>query len=162
LAGSDNFDATTSHKKLETTSLSEEKKYKIGLLRNAIHHQSIDSEVRDACLNMIEILKNNGHTVDNINFDELEYIVPTYYVLTTAEASSNLSRFDGIKYGFHAKEAQNLEETYTFSRTQGFGKEVQRRIMSGTFVLSAGYYRRLLRKSTKSKENCIGKNKTYF
>jgi aspartyl-tRNA(Asn)/glutamyl-tRNA(Gln) amidotransferase subunit A len=162
IAGSDNFDATTSHKKLETTSLSEEKKYKIGYYGNAIHHQNIDSEVRDACLNMIEILKNNGHTVDNINFDELEYIVPTYYVLTTAEASSNLSRFDGIKYGFHAKEAQNLEETYTLSRTQGFGKEVQRRIMSGTFVLSAGYYDAYYAKAQKVRRIVSEKTKHIF
>ena len=99
-----------------------------------------DSEVQQATLNAIELLKNKGHEVTAIDFPELDYIVPAYYVLTTAEASSNLSRFDGVKYGYHAKEAKDLESTYKLTRSQGFGKEVQRRIMSGAFVLSAGYY----------------------
>ena len=70
----------------------------------------------------------------------MDYIIPAYYVLTTAEASSNLSRYDGIRYGHRSQEAENLLETYQKSRTEGFGKEVKRRIMLGTFVLSAGYY----------------------
>ena len=76
-----------------------------------------------------------------IDFKLLEHVVPTYYVLTTAEASSNLSRFDGVKYGYRAEIAGgDLTELYKASRSQGFGKEVQRRIMLGTFVLSAGYF----------------------
>ncbi|MGY8987656.1 MAG: amidase family protein, partial [Flavobacteriales bacterium] len=88
----------------------------------------------------IEKLKENGHTVEMVSFPFLDQLVPTYYVLTTAEASSNLARFDGVHYGYRSKEISNLEETYTKSRTEGFGKEVQRRIMLGTFVLSAGYH----------------------
>lgn len=142
IAGSDDFDATCSQKQIDISDINtlENKKYKIAYFGNAIHHNSIDVEVKQACIDIIDKLQNEGHTLVDVSLDELDYIVPAYYVLTTAEASSNLSRFDGVKYGFHAQEAKDLEETYTLSRAQGFGKEVQRRIMSGTFVLSAGYY----------------------
>lgn len=143
IAGQDEFDGTSSSKQVPENYLANynnQKKYKIAYYQNVLEHNSVDEEVRQACLATIQTLKENGHEVEPIIFDELEYVVPTYYVLTTAEASSNLSRFDGVKYGYHAKEASNLEETYRLSRSQGFGKEVQRRIMSGTFVLSAGYY----------------------
>ena len=86
-------------------------------------------------------LKLKGHTVTEIDFDLLDYIVPAYYVLTTAEASSNLSRYDGIRYGWQSKgNIKELTEFYKHTRSEGFGKEVQRRIMLGTFVLSSGYY----------------------
>lgn len=142
ISGADEYDATCADKPVpEYSKLIETKKpYQIAYYKNAVEHPSIDAEVRNACLETIEQLKAAGHTVTPIEFPELDYIVPAYYVLTTAEASSNLSRFDGVKYGYHAKEASSLEETYILSRSQGFGKEVQRRIMSGTFVLSAGYY----------------------
>lgn len=142
ISGGDDYDATCSQKEvpLYASKLQTETKYKIAYYKNAIEHEGVDEEVRAASLAIIERLKKDGHQVDGIEFAELDYIVPAYYVLTTAEASSNLSRFDGVKYGFHAKEAQDLESTYRLTRSQGFGKEVQRRIMSGTFVLSAGYY----------------------
>ncbi len=142
ISGADEYDATSADKLVpEYSKLIETKKtYQIAYYKNAVEHPSIDAEVRNACLETIEQLKAAGHTITAIEFPELDYIVPAYYVLTTAEASSNLSRFDGVKYGYHAKEASSLEETYVLSRSQGFGKEVQRRIMSGTFVLSAGYY----------------------
>ena len=84
----------------------------------------------------------DGHTVDEIDFDLLEYIVPTYYVLTTAEASSNLNRYDGVRYGYRSKNAEikDLTNFYKYTRTEGFGKEVQKRILLGTFVLSTGYF----------------------
>jgi aspartyl-tRNA(Asn)/glutamyl-tRNA(Gln) amidotransferase subunit A len=142
IAGSDEYDATCSQKKVPdyVSSLHQEKKYKIAYYKNAVEHDGVDGEVRHATLKAIELLIEKGHEVTAIDFAELDYIVPAYYVLTTAEASSNLSRFDGVKYGFHAIEAKDLEQTYKLTRSQGFGKEVQRRIMSGTFVLSAGYY----------------------
>ena len=142
ISGGDDYDATCSQKEvpLYASKLQSETKYKIAYYKNAIEHEGVDEDVRAASLAIIERLKKDGHQVDGIEFAELDYIVPAYYVLTTAEASSNLSRFDGVKYGFHAKEAQDLESTYRLTRSQGFGKEVQRRIMSGTFVLSAGYY----------------------
>jgi len=142
IAGGDPYDATCSQRDVPayTQELTQNNKYKIAYYKNAIEHEGVDSEVREASLQMIEHLKSDGHQVEAIEFAELDYIVPAYYVLTTAEASSNLSRFDGVKYGYHAKEATDLESTYKLTRSQGFGKEVQRRIMSGTFVLSAGYY----------------------
>ncbi|MFN8237186.1 MAG: Asp-tRNA(Asn)/Glu-tRNA(Gln) amidotransferase subunit GatA [Chitinophagales bacterium] len=161
IAGGDEYDATCSHQKVPSYSTAnpKEKKYKIACYQNAIEHAGIDTEVRKSCLNIIDELKNKGHQVDTIQFNELDYIVPAYYVLTTAEASSNLSRFDGVKYGFHAKEAQDLEQTYKLTRSQGFGKEVQRRIMSGAFVLSAGYYDAYYSKAQKVRR--IVAEKTY-
>lgn len=142
ISGGDEYDATCSQKAVPhySENLISEKKYKIAYYKNVVEHESIDAEVRDACLSFLEKLKNEGHEILPIEFAELDYIVPAYYVLTTAEASSNLSRFDGVRFGYHAKEATDLEQTYKLTRSQGFGKEVQRRIMCGTFVLSAGYY----------------------
>jgi aspartyl-tRNA(Asn)/glutamyl-tRNA(Gln) amidotransferase subunit A len=142
IAGADAYDATCSAKEVPayTSSLKQHPAYRIAYYRNALEHEGIDSEVKEAGYKAIELLKSKGHQVDAVDFNEIDYAVPAYYVLTTAEASSNLSRFDGVKYGYHAKEAKNLEETYTLTRSQGFGVEVKRRIMSGTFVLSAGYY----------------------
>ena len=89
----------------------------------------------------IETLKENGHTVEPVEFDLLDQTIPTYYVLTTAEASSNLARFDGVKYGYRASgDFDSLQAMYKQTRSEGFGKEVQRRIMLGTFVLSEGYF----------------------
>lgn len=77
------------------------------------------------------------------------YGIPSYYVIASAEASSNLARFDGIRYGYHSKEAQTLEELYKLSRSEGFGKEVKRRILLGTYVLSSGYYDAYYKKAQK-------------
>ena len=89
---------------------------------------------------IIDKLKAEGHEVESVSFPYLDYMVPTYYVLTTAEASSNLSRFDGVHYGYRSPEAVGVEATYVNSRSEGFGPEVQRRIMAGTFVLSNEFY----------------------
>jgi aspartyl-tRNA(Asn)/glutamyl-tRNA(Gln) amidotransferase subunit A len=125
----------------EALSTQENKKYKIAYFKEALHHPSLDKEIRQNILNLIETLKSNGHTVNEIDFDLLDYVVPAYYVLTTAEASSNLNRYDGIRYGYQAKgNIKELTEFYKQTRSEGFGKEVQRRIMLGTFVLSSGYY----------------------
>jgi aspartyl-tRNA(Asn)/glutamyl-tRNA(Gln) amidotransferase subunit A len=121
--------------------IQENKKYKIAYFKEALHHPSLDKEIQESILNLIEDLKSQGHTVTEIDFDLLEYVVPAYYVLTTAEASSNLNRYDGIRYGYQAKgNIKDLTEFYKHTRSEGFGKEVQRRIMLGTFVLSSGYY----------------------
>ncbi len=89
---------------------------------------------------LIEELKCDGHELTELTFPYLDYVIPAYYILTTAEASSNLSRYDGIHFGYRSKQATDLESTYKLSRSEGFGKEVKRRIMLGTFVLSSGYY----------------------
>lgn len=161
ISGADAYDATCSQKEVPLYSgqLSSGKKYKIAYYKNAIEHIGVNKEVSDASLQMIERLRSEGHQVDAIEFEELDYIVPAYYVLTTAEASSNLSRFDGVKYGYHAKDAQDLESTYKLTRSEGFGKEVQRRIMSGTFVLSAGYYDAYYSKAQKVRRIVAEKTK---
>ena len=99
----------------------------------------LDSEVKEAVLQAAELLKANGAIVEEFDLSLVEYAIPTYYTIAAAEASSNLERFDGIKYGFRA-EAEGLHQMYKKTRSQGFGPEVKRRIMLGSFVLSSGYY----------------------
>jgi aspartyl-tRNA(Asn)/glutamyl-tRNA(Gln) amidotransferase subunit A len=113
-------------------------------------------------LEIIEELKSEGHVVEPVSFPYLEYMVPTYYVLTTAEASSNLSRFDGVHYGHRAANAKGVEATYKESRTEGFGPEVLRRIMAGTFVLSHGYYDAYYTKGQKVRRVLQNKTKEIF
>jgi aspartyl-tRNA(Asn)/glutamyl-tRNA(Gln) amidotransferase subunit A len=117
------------------------RKYRIAYFKEALAHPGLDPEIRDRILGHLEGLRTAGHTVEAIDFELLDYIVPAYYVLTTAEASSNLARMDGVRYGYRAKDpGLDLTEFYRQTRSQGFGKEVKRRILLGTFVLSAGYY----------------------
>lgn len=140
MAGPDELDANTSAQAVDKYSEHQaEKKYSIGYLKEALEHEGVDEEVKKATWNIINKLKELGHEVHEISFDMLDYLVPTYYVLTTAEASSNLSRFSGLMYGHRSPNATDLESTFRLSRTEGFGPEVKRRIMLGTFVLSAGY-----------------------
>jgi aspartyl-tRNA(Asn)/glutamyl-tRNA(Gln) amidotransferase subunit A len=142
ISGKDARDNTSSSKPVGTYSaaLKETKKYKIAYQQECLENEGIDPEVKAAVYAQIEVLRKAGHEVSPISFPYLDYLVPTYYVLTTAEASSNLSRFAGIHYGYRSSAATDLESTYKKSRSEGFGKEVKRRIMLGTFVLSAGYY----------------------
>lgn len=145
IAGADDWDSTVStlpvetysEMKMSTIDLSQ---MKIAYYEEALHHPGIDADITSTFKSTLQKLKSKGCTVEFIQLKELEYIVPTYYVLTTAEASSNLSRFDGIRYGYRSANAVDLESTYKKSRAEGFGMEVKRRIMSGTFVLSSGYY----------------------
>lgn len=145
IAGPDEFDATVSTKKVDeySSALSKDhdKKYRFAYFNEAIDHPSLDKEIATSIKKTIEKLKEDGHSVKPVQFEFLEYIVPAYYVLTTAEASSNLSRYDGVRYGYRTKEpVADLTDFYKKSRSGGFGKEVKRRIMLGTFVLSTGYY----------------------
>lgn len=142
IAGPDEFDATASQRAVAHYSqkLEFSGKARIAYFDTAIRHQSIDPQISRRTLQLLEDLKADGHLVEAVDFDYLDYIIPAYYVLTTAEASSNLSRYDGIRYGYRDPAAQNLEETYLKSRTAGFSAEVKKRIMLGTFVLSSGYY----------------------
>ncbi|HPH19604.1 MAG TPA: Asp-tRNA(Asn)/Glu-tRNA(Gln) amidotransferase subunit GatA [Haliscomenobacter sp.] len=142
VAGKDDFDATTTQTPPPPYSQMLEFKgpVKVAYFDTAVNHPSLDPGIRAHCLRMIEWLKAQGHIVESVPFDYLDYIIPAYYVLTTAEASSNLSRYDGIRFGYRSPNTQTLEETYKKSRTEGFGREVKRRIMLGAFVLSSGYY----------------------
>ena len=142
MAGADAYDTTASQKQVEpySTVLTDKKSYKIAYLKECIDSEGLDPEVKQQTLSALDKLKQNGHTIGAVDFPYLDFLVPTYYVLTTAEASSNLSRFDGVHFGYRSPNATDLESTYKKSRSEGFGKEVKRRIMLGTFVLSAGYY----------------------
>lgn len=142
IAGSDEFDSTVSFREVPAYSqqLEVNKKLKIAYIRETLESEGIDEEIRSRVLDKVEFLKKEGHTVEVVDFPLLEYILPTYYILTTAEASSNLSRFDGVKYGYRSKGLKDLESMYKKTRTEAFGEEVKRRILLGTFVLSANYY----------------------
>lgn len=102
--------------------------------------QGLDGEVKSAVLGAAELLKEHGALVEEFDLDLVEYAVPAYYTIAAAEASSNLERFDGVKYGYRAEGAEELHQMYKKTRSQGFGPEVKRRIMLGSFVLSSGYY----------------------
>jgi aspartyl-tRNA(Asn)/glutamyl-tRNA(Gln) amidotransferase subunit A len=115
-------------------------KAKFAVMREAVEGEGIDAEVKQMMLGLIAKLEALGHEVTYFDFPLLDYMVPAYYVLTTAEASSNLSRYTGMLYGKRSEQAHDLDSTYTMSRTEGFGEEVKRRIMLGTFVLSSDQY----------------------
>ena len=140
MAGADEFDATSSSKVVKLEPADSSKKYRIGIIKECFTHSGLDNEVSSQLHKIIQDLKQKGHEIVDLSFPYLDYLVPTYYVLTTAEASSNLSRFDGIHYGYRSPEAKGVDQTYIKSRSEGFGLEVKRRIMTGTFVLSHGYY----------------------
>lgn len=154
MAGADECDSTLSQREVEAvevTSHESGKKMKIGYIKECLTNEKLDPEIRDGVLNLIDKLRDEGHTVEAVSSPYLDYLVPTYYVLTTAEASSNLARYDGIHYGYRSENAHDLESTYKLSRTEGFGTEVKRRILLGTFVLSSGYYDAYYGKAQKAR-----------
>ncbi|WP_316840613.1 Asp-tRNA(Asn)/Glu-tRNA(Gln) amidotransferase subunit GatA [Pedobacter gandavensis] len=142
LAGVDEYDSTVSKKEVPdyTAELAAVAPKKIAVLKETLESEALDPEIKAAILSAIERFKSQGHTVEYVSFDLLDYLVPAYYVLTTAEASSNLSRYDGVHYGHRNMDAVTLNDLYKTSRAEGFGEEVKKRILIGTFVLSAGYY----------------------
>jgi aspartyl-tRNA(Asn)/glutamyl-tRNA(Gln) amidotransferase subunit A len=160
MAGPDEYDSTLAQKEVPAFSSNIEKpgKKKIAYLQEALSSPGVDVEIKDTLVKYIDKLRADGHTVKPIAFEQLDYLVPAYYILAMAEASSNLARFDGVHYGYRSPSAEDLQSTYKRSRSEGFGREVKRRIMLGTFVLSAGYYdayyakaqkvRRLIREKT--------------
>ena len=142
IAGQDAFDSTVSHQPVPEYSkmLTLAEKPKIAYIRETVESEGLSPEVKEKTLDALHWLRSNGYEVEEVEFPLLEYILPTYYILTTAEASSNLARFDGIRYGYRSSESLDLVEMYKKTRFEGFGEEVKRRIMLGTFVLSADYY----------------------
>ena len=112
---------------------------KIGIPRDYLG-EGLDPEVKEAVLNAAEVLKSKGAQVEEFDLGLVEYAIPAYYTIAAAEASSNLERFDGIKYGYRTEEFTDLHNMYKKTRSEGFGPEVKRRIMLGSFVLSSGYY----------------------
>jgi aspartyl-tRNA(Asn)/glutamyl-tRNA(Gln) amidotransferase subunit A len=140
-----------------------DRKFKYCYFSQALNHPSLDKEIQQKITGLIEQLRAEGHTVNEIDFDLLDYIVPAYYVLTTAEASSNLSRYDGIRFGHQSSiEPKDLSAFYFNNRTEGFGLEVKRRIMLGTFVLSTGYYDAYYSKAQKIRTLLVNKMKAIF
>lgn len=162
MAGADQKDATVS--KNPVPSYSEEMKdtpenYKIAYLPEALNTEALQPEIKSALLDSIGNLKAAGHTVEPVPFPMLDYVLPTYYILTTAEASANLSRYDGAHYGHRSPHVHNLESLYKNSRTEGFGEEVRRRILLGTFVLSASYYDAYYTKAQKVRKLILEETK---
>ncbi len=153
MAGQDDFDSTLSRKEVQLPEFENtaKKKRKVAFLKDALTADGLDDNIRDGMMDFIEKLKKAGHTVEPVSFPYLDVMVPAYYILTTAEASSNLARYDGIHFGYRSENAHDLESTYKLSRTEGFGAEVKRRILLGTFVLSSGYYEAYYGKAQKAR-----------
>ena len=151
ISGKDNFDSTVSNRNVDLYSQAnfDKKPKKIAYIKECLESKGLDPMIKSIVEKKIHQLTNQGHIVKPISFPYLELLVPTYYVITTAEASSNLARFDGIHYGFRSEDDNDLESTYINSRTNGFGEEVKRRIMLGTFVLSSGYHDAFFTKAQK-------------
>ena len=142
MSGADGMDSTASSEPVPHYGkfLARSEKSRVAYFKECIHHKSIDHEIRKRLEEICAQLKDQGHIVEEVEFPLLDFLVPAYYILTAAEASSNLSRYSGIHYGVRSKNSHDLLSTYSASRTEGFGKEVQRRILLGTFILSEGYY----------------------
>lgn len=164
IAGVDDQDSTVSREPVppysEELKKSNERAYKVAYVREIDESDGLQPEIRESIQHKIREIRSAGHSVDVIDFPLMEYVLPTYYILATAEASSNLSRYDGVRYGYRSGDVTDLASLYKKSRSEGFGKEVQRRILLGTFVLSASYYdayytkaqkvRRIIRDKTKA------------
>ena len=152
ISGRDEFDSTCIGDNMQNKN--QEKitnKFTFGVLKQAIDFPDAHPNIKKQFLKFLQKIDSQGHKVNYIDLPLLEYLAPAYYILTTAEASSNLSRYDGIKYG-HQHKANDLDELISQTRTHGFGKEVKRRIMLGTFVLSSGYYEAYYQKAQKVRQ----------
>lgn len=147
ISGPDEFDSTVNqqiHGNFILNNSNEKNKsknHRIAIFKNAMEQESLDPEIKKSIYSLTEDLKKKNYVIEEIDFDLIDYIVPAYYILTTAEASSNLSRYDGVRYGYRDENGvEDLSTFYKKNRGKGFGKEVKKRIMLGTFVLSEGYY----------------------
>lgn len=140
IAGHDEKDSTSANVSFEPTSdkLNTNVKLKIAVIENYINATS--EEVKNTLLKSIEALKAHGHEIVYRTLQDYEFDIAAYYIIATAEASANLSRYDGVRYGRRSEHCENLKDLYINTRSEGFGEEVKRRILLGTFVLSSGYY----------------------
>ena len=136
IKGDDGQDSTLSSSVPEA----QKDKKRIAYIKEVVEHPSLQPQIKAAFEAQVENLKGLGYTVEAVDFPYIDQLLPTYYVLTTAESSSNLARFDGVKFGHRTANPVDLMQLYKRTRQEGFGEEVQRRIMLGTFVLSADYY----------------------
>ena len=161
MSGLDTHDSSSSQKEVAafSESFQKEKRFKVAVIKECLEAKGLDPEIKNKIEEQINRLQKDNHEVEMVSLPLLEKMVPSYYILTTAEASSNLSRFTGVLYGKQSKATTDLESAFTLSRTEGLGTEVKRRIMLGTFVLSEGYYdayygkaqkiRRMIQESTQ-------------
>jgi len=153
IGGKDKMDATSSERvKTEVSTPTSSTTKKIAYIEQVMNHPGLKPEIKKATEEKIAELRSQGYKVEPVSFDLIDYLVPAYYVLTTAEASSNLSRYDGIRYGHRTKDVTDIESLYVNSRSEGFGIEVKRRIMMGTFVLSVGYFDAYFTKAQKVRQ----------
>jgi aspartyl-tRNA(Asn)/glutamyl-tRNA(Gln) amidotransferase subunit A len=173
IAGADDYDSTASQNPVENFSDlplipskgvgQEQAKFRFAYFKETLEHASLDPEIASSVYRLLQQLKADGHEVNEMHFEYLDYIVPAYYILTTAEASSNLARYDGVRYGYRSeKPAADLIEFYKHNRSEGFGKEVKRRIMLGTFVLSTGYYDAYFTRAQKVRRKLVDKTNEVF
>ncbi|MBP0974754.1 MAG: Asp-tRNA(Asn)/Glu-tRNA(Gln) amidotransferase subunit GatA [Oscillospiraceae bacterium] len=154
ISGKDEMDGTSlemEYPKYLESLTGDVKGLKIGLPKECYANAGLDPEVAEKTRAAAEKLRELGAEVEEISMPFLDYVIPAYYIIAAAEASSNLSRFDGVKYGFRSQNYSGLVDMYNATRSEGFGKEVKKRILLGTFVLSSGYYDAYYRKALKVK-----------
>lgn len=165
IAGYDEFDSTVSDLPVPgySSTPATGKKFRFAYFPELFNHPSLDPEISSGIKTTMEVLKKEGHAVESIAFNFMDFVVPAYYVLTTAEASSNLSRYDGVRFGHRTKKAEtDLAAWYKQTRTEGFGLEVKRRIMLGSFVLSTGYYDAYFTKAQQARQLLLSKIREVF
>jgi aspartyl-tRNA(Asn)/glutamyl-tRNA(Gln) amidotransferase subunit A len=162
IAGADEYDSTVSQQPVSSYSIADQtfKKARVACISETIDSPGLQPEIKSSVIAAVDQLKTMGHTVERIEFPLLEYALPAYYILAMAEASANLSRYDGVRYGYCSPDANDLASMYKKTRSEGFGREVQRRILLGTFVLTSNYHdayytkaqkvRRIIREKTKA------------
>ena len=161
MAGKDPMDSTSSSQPIDAGAILTVP-MRFGVLSEYLNHPGLDAEVKSALNALLDSLRNEGHTVEEFSFPYMDFVVPVYYVLTTAEASSNLARFDGVHYGHRSQVAEGVEDTYIRSRNEGFGEEVKRRIMTGPFVLSNEQYDTYYRKGQQVRRLLQDKTREIF
>ncbi|HEY9585889.1 MAG TPA: amidase family protein, partial [Candidatus Paceibacterota bacterium] len=162
IAGHDPLDSTTFHEEhVWTKENGKKEKLVIGVPESFVSMEGIDNDVRENFHATLKKLAEAGHSLRTIELLSLPYALPVYYVLMPAEVSANLARYDGIRYGY-AKDAERLADVYRESRGEGFGKEVRRRILLGTYVLSAGYYDAYYNKAVAVRSVIIDELKSAF
>lgn len=150
IAGYDPKDSTSQKSPVQKQQEMEIKGMRLGIPEEYLS-RGLDAEVKDSFLKAVKVLEDLGAEVEYFSMKTTDYLIPAYYIIACAEASSNLERFDGVKYGYRSAEYEGLHQMYRRTRTEGFGGEVKRRILLGSFVLSAGYYDAYYLKALKAK-----------